>query len=609
LNTTSPRVETDVLIVGTGPAGAAAATLLATYGVRPLVISKYHWTARTPRSHITNQRTMEVLRDLGLEDEAKTLATPNELMGENTYCTSLTGVELGRLKTWGTQPGRMSDYETASPTRICDLPQNLLEPMLVTAASHRGARVRFDTEYVSAVQDADGVTVQVHDRLTGETYAIRARYLMGCDGANSKVLDDIGLPLEGKMGVAGSINIVFDADLSPYVAHRPSVLYWIVQPGADGGGLGLGLVRMVRPWHRWLAIWNYDIDEGAPEVSEAHAVDIVRQMVGVPDLDVHIDSASTWTVNDMYARELSRGRVFCLGDAVHRHPPTNGLGSNTSIQDAYNLSWKLAHVLKGQAGPELLDTYSVERAPVAEQVVRRANDSIGCFPPILRALGLTDTRDPEQMERNVAALKDATPEAGERRQALRVAMDASDYVYNCHGVEMNRRYASAAMVSDGSPEPVSVRDAELYHQPSSRPGANMPHAWLSRGGHKVSTLDLCGKGRFTLLTDPSGDAWVRAAVTAAASVGVDVETYVVGPGWDVEDPYGDYRRLSELEEGGALLIRPDGIVAWRSRVAPAKAMSEVELELAGALCRILAREPVAANSAAESALQYVQSRR
>ena len=131
MNTTSPRVETDVLIVGTGPAGAAAATLLATYGVRPLVISKYHWTARTPRSHITNQRTMEVLRDLGLEDEAKTLATPNELMGENTYCTSLTGVELGRLKTWGTQPGPSSDYETASPTRMCDLPQNLLEPILV----------------------------------------------------------------------------------------------------------------------------------------------------------------------------------------------------------------------------------------------------------------------------------------------------------------------------------------------------------------------------------------------------------------------------------------------------------------------------------------------
>jgi len=169
------------------------------------------------------------------------------------------------------------------------------------------------------------------------------------------------------------MNIYFRADLSKYVAHRPSVLYWVLQPGADVGGIGLGLVRMIRPWNEWLIVWGYDINEPAPEVDAEFATSVARQLVGDQELEIDLISASVWTVNDMYATHLQKDRVFCMGDAVHRHPPSNGLGSNTSIQDSFNLAWKLAAVLKGQAGERLLETYSKERAPIAKQIVTRAN--------------------------------------------------------------------------------------------------------------------------------------------------------------------------------------------------------------------------------------------
>ena len=583
-------IETDVLIIGTGPSGGAAAALLASYGVKPLVVTKWNWTCRTPRAHITNQRAMEVFRDLGIEDEVNEKRTVQQYMGNNVFCTSLAGEELGRLLTWGTHPQRKADYTLASPTTICDVPQNLLEPILVGAAASRGATVMFNWEYQSLVQDADGVTVEIKDYVAKTTHQIRAKYVIGADGGRSKVAEDIGLPMEGKMGVAGSMNIVFEADLSKYVAHRPSVLYWVMQPGSDVGGIGMGLVRMVRPWHEWLIVWGYDINEPPPKVTDEMATEIAHNLIGDHSIPIKVKSTSVWTVNNMHALAHSKGRVFCVGDAVHRHPPSNGLGSNTSIQDSFNLAWKLAYVLKGKAGPSLLESYSAERAPVAKQIVTRANQSIAEFGPIFDALGLLSTKDPEQMKANMAKLRDNNPTAAAQREALRKAIAFKSYEFNCHGVETNQRYASSAVVADGTPAPEWKRDPELYFQASTRPGAHLPHVWVfDRDNREVSTLDLAGRGRFALFTGIGGEAWAEAAREIAAETDIDIVAHVIGPGRDYQDYAGDWANAREIEEAGCILVRPDQFVAYRHPVAA----NDAKAKLTEALLRVLGK-PISA---------------
>jgi len=557
--------ETDVLIVGAGPAGLSAALFLSEYGVPNLLVERYRWLAHTPRAHITNQRAVEVLRDMGLEQEVVAKATPQELMGNQVFCTSLAGEELARMRTWGTHPTRRADYELASPSSICDLPQTLLEPILLEAAAARGTEVRFNTEYLSLEQDVDGVTATVRHRPSDTVSQIRAKYLLGADGSRSKVADDIGLPLEGQMGIAGSMNILIRADLTHLVEHRPSVLYWILQPGSTIGGVGMGVVRMVRPWNEWLLIWGYDIDEPPPQVDEEEARRIAHRLIGDDSIDVQVEDIALWTNNRAYMTRYSSGRVFCMGDACHRHPPNNGLGANTSIQDSYNLAWKLAHVLRGQAGPSLLDTYNDERAPVGRQVVERANKSIAEFGAILEALGLTDTTDAEQMRTNMAALKDDNPQGAAQREQLRRAMALKNYEFNAHGVEFNQRYTSAAIVPDGTEEPTYERDPELYYHPTTWPGSRLPHCWVEHRGRKVSTIDLAGKGRFTLFTGIGGESWAQAAATVSACTSVSVAAFVIGPGHDVLDLYDDWAALSEVSERGCVLVRPDLHVAWRSR--------------------------------------------
>ncbi|RZU33930.1 FAD-dependent oxidoreductase [Blastococcus saxobsidens] len=564
---TGATVTTDVLVVGSGPAGAAAALFLASYGTPTLMVTKYGRLSDTPRAHITNQRTMETLRDVGLEARLMQEATPWEQMGNTTFCTSLAGEELGRIPSWGTDTVRHADYELQSPCTMLDAPQTITEPIMVQAAQERGARVRFDTEYVSHVQDDDGVTTTVRDRLTGAEYAIRSKYLVGADGARSKVAADLDLPFEGPGAVAGALSIVFEADLSRFVAHRPSVLYWMLQPGAEKEGVGLGVLRMIKPWGEWMLMWGYEVAAGPPELTDDVVRELAVKLVGTDDFEMRVKSRSPWTVNHHFATTIARGRVFCAGDAVHRHPPTNGLGSNTSIQDSYNLAWKLAHVVAGTADPSLLDSYDAERAPIARQIVERANQSIADTGRILSALDLEHT-EADALERQLALWKSPGPEGEKIRAALREAIAYKAYEFDAHGVEHNQRYASAAVVPDGTPMPEYRRDPELYAQPTTWPGAKLPHTWVTRDGHRVSTLDLVGHGRFSVVTGIGGQAWLDAARSLGEEWGLTITPVSIGPGQEIEDPYGTWAELREIEDGGVLLLRPDVYVAGRHASAP-----------------------------------------
>jgi 2,4-dichlorophenol 6-monooxygenase len=409
--------------------------------------------------------------------------------------------------------------------------------------------------------------------------------MIGADGARSRVMELLGIPLEGETGLGCAVNVWLRADLRRYCESRPGVLYWMVQPGNDYW-VGSGTFICVRPWNEWVMLFMYDPAQGEPDLGEAAVIERARRVIGDADIPVEILATSKWQINHVVAQRYAEGRVFCCGDAVHRHPPANGLGTNTSVQDAYNLAWKLALVLKGQAGPGLLDSYCAERQPVGRQVVDRAMESVRNMLPISNALGFKPGQSEAEGWNSLHELSADSPLGRERRAALEKAIQLQHYQFSCHGVELGQRYSSGAVLADGSEEPAYTRDRELYYHPTTWPGAHLPHAWLhDTAGRRLSTLDLCGQGHLTLLTGHGGDAWCRAAETMSRELGIDLAVRRIGLGLDYEDSYGDWARLREIDEDGCLLVRPDQHVAWRSQGAAADA----EAVLLGAVRAVLAR--------------------
>jgi 2,4-dichlorophenol 6-monooxygenase len=578
--------DCDVLVVGSGPTGSTLALALATYGIRVHVVTRSRWLADTPRAHITNQRAMEVFRDLGILDDVLKEATPWDQMGDTLFTTSLAGEELARVRTWGTGDSRKGDYLRASPCGLVDLIQPRLEPILVGTAAERGATFAFNTEYVEHLQDSEGVTVKLRDRVNGQDYALRAKYLFGADGGRSKIVEQLGLPVEGHLARAAHVYTTFEADLSRFVQHRPSILNFIAARHASFGEIGLGLLRAVKPWTHWIAGWGFDMSKGEPDTSESTLRSAIYAMIGDESVEITLGKTSTWYVNQAYISQYSQGRVLCGGDAVHRHPPSSGLGMNTCVQDAFNLAWKLAFVLRGHAGPDLLDSYSAERAPIGQQVVLRANQSRLDYAPLTACFRVAG--DPDPINAGIARLKDPGPDGVVARRSLREALDLKEFEFNALGVELNQRYDSSAILpEDGTVPEVFARDRELYLQATTRPGAKLPHVWLvDHRGHRISTLDLVGKGAFTLLTGPSGTCWLKAAEALSCEF---LRTVVIGTG-HANDVYCDWQRAREIGEDGALLVRPDGFVAWRANASDLTPTEAREI-LSEALGRILSRPP------------------
>ncbi len=579
------NIETDVLVVGTGPAGISAALFLAQLGVDAITISKHPGLSNSPRAHITNQRTMEIFRDAGLEARLLGAATPHHLMGNVSWMTSFTSREIASFRAWGTAPERRADYERASPSPMCNLPQHVMEPIVHAAAIESGADVRFGTELVNFQQNDDGVLAEIVDRRSGERSIVRAKYLIGADGGKSLVANILGIQLEGTAGLGEAVSCWFKADLGPYVEHRPSVLYWLISPGEDDW-LGGGTYVCVRPWDEWVLLFVYDPREGEPNLAEATLVERIRRHVGDPSLDVEIKNVGTWTVNHLLAPRYRVNRTFIAGDAAHRHPPANGLGSNTSVQDSYNLCWKLAYVLRGWADPSLLDSYDAERRPIGRQVVDRAITSLQNLRPVMQALGAERDQSPIEGEEALREIFEDSEAGRLRRGQLRDALDLQHWHFNCHGVEMDQFYVSDNIVTEGLPGPAPTRDAEIYHHPTTRPGARLPHAWLAApDGRRRSTHDLVGKRRFTLIVGIGGGSWRHAARAVSDHLGVPLAVEEIGLGMENADVYGDWARLAEIEEDGALLVRPDAHIAWRAVSAP----HDLEAELLQAFSSALGR--------------------
>lgn len=581
-------LRTPVLIAGAGPAGLTHSLALSRYAVPHILLETFPGAAHTPRAHITNQRTMEIFRDLGIEDAIKAKATSADKMWSNAWITTMSGQEIFRSEAWGGGDEHSARYRQASPCGMCNISQHIMEPVLIDAIEAAGvADLRFGHQLESFDQDESGVSAIVREVQSGTTYRVRADYLIGADGARSRIAEQLALPFQGHMGSGGDtgigevVYVWIKADLSRYCEHRPGTMYWATDPHN-----GATFVN-VSPWDEWVAGWNLPQGEAYDPNPEALRRRIAAA-IGDSTIDITIKSVSRWTLNRMWATRYGEGRVWCMGDAVHRHPPMNGLGSNTSVADGYNLAWKLKLMLEGKAGQGLLHSYEIERQPIGERIVNRAWDSavgfFGRFYP--QFLGIDPTATPEQIQQALLQLKEDSPK-GESRRALfeQFKHEILDPAFNALGIEIGYRYRSGARVDDGTAEPTVSGHQDVAFEATTWPGARLPHAWLERGLRRISTLDLVGRGQFVLLTGRGGAEWFEAAREAECMTGVRVAVCLIDSRFGtVRDPLGSWARLRGTQADGAVLVRPDGHVAWRAQTV------EASCELPRVMAQLLGTE-------------------
>ncbi|KAK4216530.1 FAD binding domain-containing protein [Rhypophila decipiens] len=579
--------ETGFLVIGAGPAGASLACFLASHGLKGIVISVSLGTADTPRAHITNAAALECLRDIGLEEEAMRLGHDGEDLKHVRYCHSMAGDEFGRVYAFGNGPDFTQGYQLASPCKHIDLPQNLLEPMLIRYSTTHGFAVRYQTKLIEFVEETGGdsgyktVTATVQDTVFGHEYQIRTKYLFGADGARSNVVKQLGIPLHSALNMDDSvmINVLVRADLTHLMRNRKGDLHLIFQPEHDEKNPDLkamAILRMIKPWHEWmfLLVAKPGFDPRASNMPNEYFLPIVKQLIG-DDTPADILHVAYWSINETVAEYYSNAshNVFILGDAAHRHSPGAGLGSNTCIQDAYNLAWKIAYVERGLASTALLDTYSAERQPVGRAVVKRANDAFRNGHPLFDLLGVVLTPDKANPEA-VSQLASSTPSGAERRKRLREALRNVRGEFNGLGAEMGQLYANSMGIytaDETAPFALTGQAAEdpiLYHQASTYPGRRLPHVWLNKAVPErppISTIDLAGHGAFTLLTGHGGGAWKQAAQAVGKELGIEIRAYSIGFRLDWEDVYFDWADVCGVEESGVVLVRPDRFVAWRAK--------------------------------------------
>lgn len=485
----------------------------------------------------------------------------------------MAGEEWARIHSWGNQPHRKGEYESMSPCRHVDLPQTLFEPILVNRATGKGWKIRFDSAWVKYERDSPTgpITSTIEDQLTGQTYKIRSKYLFGCDGGQSKVMRQLDIPLKKEPGQGLAINLLIKADLSKHLQHRTGNLHWVFTPDIEYPLWGWSvLMRMVKAWDVWMMIIipHPSFDDYRIRPSNEEYIKRARECIGDDSIDIKILDVAKWYINEIVAERYSDGNIHCFGDATHRHPPFNGLGSNTCVQDAYNLAWKVAYVEQGLAEPTLLDSFNLERQPIGEGVIRRANQGLRDHAPVFEALGVLSLDIKERMQQH-GELAEPTEAGAKRRRQFRDAIAYTEHEFGGIGQEMNYWYESNAIYTKDEKQPREPLpdDNVLHYQVTTYPGARCPHAWLNKRvpDQPISTQDLGGHGAFCLLTGPTGkETWKQAAYEASRYLGIRINVYSIGWMQEWEDVYGDWARRREVGEDGCVLLRPDRIVCWRS---------------------------------------------
>ncbi|MET8082420.1 FAD-dependent monooxygenase [Streptomyces sp. NPDC005303] len=513
-----------VLIVGGSLVGLSTSVFLGRLGVPHTLVERHAGTSIHPRGRGNNVRTMELFRTAGVEpmirQAAATLADNHGILQTPTL--------VGDAGEWLFKEidagGGLARF---SPSSWCLCSQNDLEPVLLDHAERLGGDLRYGTELLSFDSGPTGVTAILKSRETGEHTTVLADYLVAADGPRSPIREQLGIGQSGPGDLFSNVSITFRSRrLAEVVGERRFIVCYLTDPAADGALLP------VDNRENWVfhAPWHPERGETLEEFTDERCVEHIRRAVGVADLDVEITGRAPWHAAQRVARSYRAGRVFLAGDSAHEMSPTGAFGSNTGIQDAHNLAWKLAAVLGGWAGDGLLDSYDAERRPVAEATSARAA-----------------ARSAEHSHPGYAPPPGTG--GGPQRGILNVAL--------------GYRYPQGAVLGADPATPVVPDRLDL----SGAPGSRAPHLAVRHRGERISTLDLYERSLVLLSGAGTPSGWHEAAVRLAAQTSVPLASYRLGGGPGAElttEGDADWAAAHGTTPEGAVLVRPDGFVAWRS---------------------------------------------
>ncbi|KUI65763.1 2,4-dichlorophenol 6-monooxygenase [Cytospora mali] len=583
MTSSSPPVH-PVAIIGGGPIGLSASILLSLRKIPHILFERHAGTSIHPKACGINQRTTEIFRQMGIYDEVKAIACPDDIKVRTAWYTSLgkdgadgrggnsqsvDGREIWSRYAWGGGPAAV-EYEKHSPARYEILPQIRLEPLLEKRARELNPDVlKYDTE-VTDLEERDGcVALNILTRKTGANEEVFARFVIAADGGRS-ITDKLGIKWLGERNILDMVTVHLRAPIRARHPDPRNFITWFTHPDA-GGSIRTGYLYQIGPWpfdnpedgskEEWVFACAPSLDD--PVRSNPHAMnERIRNTLKLEDLPIEIISTSYWNVNALSAEKYRKGRIFLAGDAAHRIPPWGALGMNTGVQDVQNLVWKLQLALQDEKRfNSLLESYDIERRPIGRCVGQSSLYNMRSHTLVMdAALGMSPENSAEENRKAIMSFFDEKhPEHEKKRRAVEQASKVLDLEFKAPGAEAGWFYPGIDEATDKDHAPHLRKDDSLRTEialPSTVPGHHLPHVWIYKEGKKEALRDLLPLGKLLLIADDD-PGWEMmesdlVEIQRVTTTGTCEEWAEPGQEWE-----------SLLGDNEAVLVRPDGIIAWR----------------------------------------------